>query len=470
MENSITVAILTYNRPDYLATALRSACNQQLPPAEILVIDDGSTEETKEVVDAFCKHSSRIRYVWQENGGHSAARNRAVKECRTSHLLWLDDDDALTSNAVASQWDCLQRNPDADIIYGLLTLCDQRLVPIEPMPCHKLDADNLIYLFFKHNPVPNPGTLISMECFKEVGPYNKRFRHAEDYDFYARAASMDMDFVCNESMLIFYRSHPSNLATSAKLRHAEHERVWVIESLFERENIEDIFYLQPWENLPDRATFNSCLEAALLFCRLGAFENAAQILNHSNKKQFEGIVTFLLTMIEAVKTKGAQGLSNLNHSRALFEGPGEQLLDVLLERTLSAEEMDSYRAELIKAYLERARLEDLYTHLPWEEQPELALLSACIEHTCRCVRYGDFEAALGILSRVKHQAHVELAEFIMALVKAFQSGELESFHSHPFYQSDAIAQLRSVFQERSERYRIIERERLFSYENKAEAS
>ncbi|MFF2676983.1 glycosyltransferase [Arthrobacter koreensis] len=90
----VTVAISTYNRADYLSESIYSVLAQTMQDFEIIIVDDGSSDNTKDVVASF--NDERIRYIYQENSGISAARNRAADEARGLYTAVLDDDDLMT--------------------------------------------------------------------------------------------------------------------------------------------------------------------------------------------------------------------------------------------------------------------------------------------------------------------------------------------------------------------------------------
>lgn len=454
----ITIAILTYNRSQLLATALRSAVDQATPAEEILIIDDGSTDDTENVVQQFKTYNNQIRYIKQANAGHSAARNKAVQSCKTSHLMWLDDDDALTPSATTVHYSYLHKNPGADIIYGKLMLCDENLCPIEFMPSHILQKDNTLHLFFKHNPVPNPATLISLSCFQKVGPYNERFRHAEDYDFFARAASKRCTFLHVPELLAYYRSHSKNLATANKLQKIEHERAWVLADFFGRENIENIFPQQPWQENIELAFFNSTMEAAIHFARFGDFSSATELLSFGKCPSFAEYQTIMREMIAIIEQSGPDGIRKFASNPMLLTGPCERLLDVLLERTLEPEKMDTFRAELLNSILNSSSLPTLYPHLPWQNMKDISWTTACIQHAARLSRLGDFSSSKQIIGRIQNSEHRAIGDFISKLIDQYEAEGLNGIQhltDNPIMQSPLGQQIYSVLEERSARYQTI---------------
>src|SRR5262249_42853631 len=97
----------------YLKTAIDSALAQTLPPAEIVVVDDGSTDET---TTTLARYGDRIRAIRQDNAGQAAARNRGVAEARSEWVAFLDSDDRWEPRALPSLDRASEEHPDADLI------------------------------------------------------------------------------------------------------------------------------------------------------------------------------------------------------------------------------------------------------------------------------------------------------------------------------------------------------------------
>ena len=396
----LTVAILTYRRPDYLATAIQSVLAQKVLPAELLIVDDGSTDSTAELVKGFQEsHPSLIRYVWRENGGHSPARNTAVSECRTEYLLWLDDDDALTPDAVESQWSAIQQRPDADVIYGKLLLCDENLAPLTQMPSHRLDGTNTLHLFFKHNPVPNPGAAAKKSLFARVGGYDPTFRHAEDYDLWARAASIGARFHLNETIICHYRSHPGNLATAEKAKRAAHERVWVIERLLARHTIEDIFAHLDWTVTPEQSLARVCFEIAELVCRFGGHDSAVEALLNADGLMERPLLDFLTQLIREAKSRGVDAITALSTHPFYRAELSQRLVSSLLEYHCTDEQRDRFHAELWQEELKRTPLRAIFPTLSWDSDSAHAAAIAHGGAAGYFVMHGAFESALQLLAR-----------------------------------------------------------------------
>jgi glycosyltransferase involved in cell wall biosynthesis len=111
----VSVVIPTYNRQDLLGRAIESVLKQTVPVSEIIVIDDGSTDATRELARAY---RDSIRYVYQENRGTAAARNRGIRESRFQWVAFLDHDDEWLPEQIALQLHALAQGPQAVLCYG----------------------------------------------------------------------------------------------------------------------------------------------------------------------------------------------------------------------------------------------------------------------------------------------------------------------------------------------------------------
>jgi glycosyltransferase involved in cell wall biosynthesis len=114
-ENQIvSIIIPTYNYAAFLPTAIRSCLDQTYKPIEILVVDDGSTDNTKDVIKEFNNH---ITYLFQENRGVSAARNRGLELAKGDYITFLDSDDHLTNDSLELRIEILKKHTDIGIVF-----------------------------------------------------------------------------------------------------------------------------------------------------------------------------------------------------------------------------------------------------------------------------------------------------------------------------------------------------------------
>ena len=113
MSPLVSILIPAYNAERWIADTIRSAQAQTWPRKEIIVVDDGSTDQTLSIVQKFA--SKEVSVVSQENRGVCAARNRAYDLCQGDYIQWLDADDLLSSNKIAKQLEAAQESQDKKI-------------------------------------------------------------------------------------------------------------------------------------------------------------------------------------------------------------------------------------------------------------------------------------------------------------------------------------------------------------------
>ena len=132
---SVAVIIPTYNHARYLADAISSAIAQTRPADEIIVVDDGSTDNPATVVDRF----PGVHFIQQENRGRSAARNAGLRTCTSSHVVFLDADDRLLPNAIEDGLSCAAEHPDAlsSTVVIATSPSGKRVVKFSLLPDHR---------------------------------------------------------------------------------------------------------------------------------------------------------------------------------------------------------------------------------------------------------------------------------------------------------------------------------------------
>src|SRR6476659_8655894 len=119
MENFISVIIPCYNNAPFVAEALDSVLHQTDAKAikEIIVVDDGSTDGSASVIKEKAALYPLIKYIYQKNGGLSAARNTAIKQAQGSYIAFLDADDVWPPEKIEKQHEAIQRYPEAGLLY-----------------------------------------------------------------------------------------------------------------------------------------------------------------------------------------------------------------------------------------------------------------------------------------------------------------------------------------------------------------
>lgn len=276
----VSVLIPTYNRADFLALTVHSALMQSYRVAEVVVVDDGSTDNTPEIMSRFM--DPRVRYVRKEHSGAPQTRNRALREAQSPWILWLDSDDFLLPGAVEQHIKTLQETPDAEVIYGDLMIVHDDLSPKKPLRYPDWYGNNgaLLARLVQSNGIPNPGTMIRKDLFERYGPFDESFRRAHDYDWWARIAPTAK---CKHTgaIIILWRWHDSNMSTgSVKFDTSFDARI--VQGLAEKHPLTSLYPSLDWS--PARKVESesiACLQTAVTLINLRDMKNGVDWLMRS---------------------------------------------------------------------------------------------------------------------------------------------------------------------------------------------
>lgn len=189
---TVAVIIPTYNRPHLLVQALESVLIQSRPPDEILVVDDGSTDET---VDALAAYEHRIRYLRKPNGGVPSALNYGLAAANADYIGFLDDDDLLMPNAIERHCEFLRAHSDIDFSYsgcyrfwGDTPPSPPYAERLELYDCVDVAPDDLFLRALETFPFHRQGMLVPLRCYRAVGAFDEVRQRSEDYEMILRLA------------------------------------------------------------------------------------------------------------------------------------------------------------------------------------------------------------------------------------------------------------------------------------------
>lgn len=179
----ISVVIPLYNKAQTIETSLKSVLAQNYNDFEVVVVNDGSTDRSAEIVMSVC--DSRIRLIEQDNGGPSKARNTGVRNAKGDWIVFLDADDELTEDALRVVMDEVKIYPDADIIdfNGYIRTGNQMSLRYHPLVGK---VSNPLRAFYYRKITPGCGHSIFRTSFARKYPYDERLRRFEDCDILLR--------------------------------------------------------------------------------------------------------------------------------------------------------------------------------------------------------------------------------------------------------------------------------------------
>jgi glycosyltransferase involved in cell wall biosynthesis len=227
----VSVIIPTYNSVQYLTAAIESVLEQTFKDYEILVIDDGSTDNTSEAVKCY---GEIVRYIYQENGGVSVARNRGIKESKGKYVAFLDADDTWLPNKLERQIETLTCNLEYKFCFSDFLAVSEDLQPLE-MKRLRLENSAISDLLLRGNIVGSICTVIcERSLFDSVGGFDPKLSQCADWDMWVRLATLT-DFLFVDEPLVTYRQHSSNMSKHAPL--LEKDSLLVLEKGFASMNV-----------------------------------------------------------------------------------------------------------------------------------------------------------------------------------------------------------------------------------------
>lgn len=236
----VSVIIPTYNRADLLPRAIGSVVNQTFGDFELIVVDDGSTDSTREVVGNFCRADSRIRYIHQENSGSPAApRNVGIQQATGRYIAFLDHDDEWLPTKIEKQRS-LFINAPADVGFIGCNILIVDSVAGEVLRIHDLNdymGEGFVKGVLGYNFVLTASAVIARkEVFRTVGGFDNALKIGDDLDMWLRISDkFGFDFV--RDALVKYYVHKGNASRSQDFAEAtfELEKIFVKHrSIYER--------------------------------------------------------------------------------------------------------------------------------------------------------------------------------------------------------------------------------------------
>jgi glycosyltransferase involved in cell wall biosynthesis len=207
----VSVVIPCYNHARFLREAIQSVLDQTYPTTEIIVVNDGSTDDPHGVVAAF----PMVRYIVQENRGLAAARNAGLAHCRGDLVVFLDADDRLLPDAIEAGAELLGRNPSLGFAAGHSRLITREGIA-QPTTNQPVLAGNDPYAaLLRRNSIRNPATAVFRRRLVEaVGGFASGLDACADYDLYLRI-SRDHPVAFHDMVVADYRNHGENMSDNS---------------------------------------------------------------------------------------------------------------------------------------------------------------------------------------------------------------------------------------------------------------
>lgn len=205
----VSVIIPNYNHAAYLADAIQSVLNQSYGSVEIIVVDDGSTDNSRAVAAHF---GDQVRYIWQENRGLSAARNTGIAAAGGAYIGVLDADDLYEPNFLQVLVGILAANPAAAAVYCGYRFVDQGNQPLPQIEVRPLPPPAVYRELTRGNFLVPEAILVRRHCYTTVGPFDESLRACEDWDMWLRIAKGHL-VLASDQILTRHRVLPASMSS-----------------------------------------------------------------------------------------------------------------------------------------------------------------------------------------------------------------------------------------------------------------
>ena len=206
VKDLVSIIIPAYNAEAFIKDAIESVLAQDYRPIEVIVVDDGSSDETACIAERF---GPPVICHRQKNGGPPVARNRGLLIARGDYIGFLDADDLYEPGRMKLQFDKLQQNPGLAIVMGRLMREQLDSEPGGPIAFKPLVSDDYICLQLGL-------CLFRRTVFERVGVMDESLRHSDDWDWFMRARELQVPMLLHEDIVLRARLHWNNMTRDRK--------------------------------------------------------------------------------------------------------------------------------------------------------------------------------------------------------------------------------------------------------------
>ena len=223
----ISIILTCYNYGDYVGDAIGSALKQSYTDFEVIVVNDGSTDNSEEVISRFLD-DPRIKYIKQKNAGQANAKNTGIKNAARDLIAFLDADDMWEPDKLAKQVK-LFNNPNVGVVYSRARYIDGDGNPLDLRLQSKYlqprSGKVTEWLIFD-NFVPFSSSVVRRECFEKIGLFDESLKMGIDWDLWLRiSVHYEFDYI-NEPLLIYRVGHSGQMSKNIEVRQQCSDRIY----------------------------------------------------------------------------------------------------------------------------------------------------------------------------------------------------------------------------------------------------
>jgi glycosyltransferase involved in cell wall biosynthesis len=216
MTSSVSVIIPAFNAADFILATLRAVQCQTHTNFEVIVIDDGSSDNTAKIVQAFCDTDQRFSIIKRENGGVSAARNLGAALGSCQFTAFLDADDIWYPEFLAKSVDFMASRPDVSVCFAGVRIVDQNGIPTGAFSSRKVLKPTIADLLAGNPTTTCSNLVVRRKAFDESGGFREGLNHAEDQLWLIEMHLRGKVIEGIDSILLDYRTNHAGLSADTK--------------------------------------------------------------------------------------------------------------------------------------------------------------------------------------------------------------------------------------------------------------
>ncbi len=243
----VSVIIPTYNREKFISECVQSVLAQTLPAREIIIVDDGSTDATYNILrdlgfNSLSTKKTVLRYFFQQNRGVSSARNLGIKEARSEYIALLDSDDLWLKSKLDRQVSAFQNDTQSSRLCHTDEIWIRNGVRVNQHKKHKKHGGNVFQSCLKLCCISPSSAMMHRSVFEDFGFFDEDLPACEDYDFWLRySAKEDVNFI-DETLIIKKGGHSDQL--SGAHWGMDRFRIYSIEKILEEHDLKLVYKIE----------------------------------------------------------------------------------------------------------------------------------------------------------------------------------------------------------------------------------
>jgi glycosyltransferase involved in cell wall biosynthesis len=243
----VSVVIPSYNQADYLREALDSLLAQTYSAWEAIVVNDGSTDHTSQVMEEYAGNDARIRVFSKPNGGITSALNYGLERAEGEFFCWLSSDDLFYPGKLMAQVEAFANLDDSYVlVYGSFDLLEQEKRQIQVLPMARaIEAGAEFPEAFKFDFIDGCTTMIRMSAIRAVGGFHPGYRHAQDTELWVRLGSFGYRFHLLDEKVTIRRIHAAQ-ASTANIIYCRYDAARMVDYYLRRFELFEVYrYFNP---------------------------------------------------------------------------------------------------------------------------------------------------------------------------------------------------------------------------------